>query len=75
MTTALLLSGGMDSVAIAFWRRPTHAFTVDYGQLAAQGEIDAAASVCGTLGITHHVLRVPGRCSPTWTIQKCCRPS
>lgn len=57
MTTALLLSGGMDSVAIAYWKRPSHAVTVDYGQLAAAAEIRAAGAVCDMLGIVHRVVR------------------
>ena len=57
MTTALLLSGGMDSVAIAWWLQPDYAFTIDYGQKPAGGEIRAAAAVAADLGITHEVLR------------------
>jgi 7-cyano-7-deazaguanine synthase len=56
MKSALLLSGGMDSIAIAFWRRPTVAFTVDYGQKAARGEIRAARAVVEALQIEHHVI-------------------
>lgn len=61
MKTALLLSGGMDSIALAWWKRPELAFTVDYGQLAAAAEIDASAAVCGALGIPHTVLRFDAR--------------
>jgi len=57
MSTALLLSGGMDSVAIAWWRRPEIAITIDYGQKPAAAEIQAAATVCLTLGIEHLILR------------------
>jgi 7-cyano-7-deazaguanine synthase len=56
MKVALLLSGGMDSVAIAYWKRPEIAITVDYGQLAAPAEIRAAAAVSEILGIEHHVV-------------------
>jgi 7-cyano-7-deazaguanine synthase len=58
MSTGLLLSGGMDSVALAYWKRPQFAYTVDYGQLAAEGEIRAATSVCAALAINHRVIRV-----------------
>lgn len=58
---ALLLSGGMDSVALAYWLRPAHAITVDYGQMAARGELEAASSVCRSLNIPHHVVRVDCR--------------
>lgn len=59
MSVALLLSGGMDSTAIAFWRRPDLAVTVDYGQVPAEAEIRAAAAVCAELGIEQIVLRLP----------------
>ena len=58
MKTALLLSGGMDSIAIAFWKRPVVAFTINYGQLSAKGEIQAARTVCKSLAIPHEVLNV-----------------
>lgn len=55
--TALLLSGGMDSTAIAYWQSPEVAITVDYGQRAAAGEIRSAEAVTATLDVEHHVLR------------------
>ena len=57
MRTALLLSGGMESVAIAWWRRPDIAITIDYGQLPAEAEIRAAGAVAATLGIGHYIVR------------------
>ena len=56
--SALLLSGGMDSVAIAAWKRPRIAFTIDYGQRAAQAEVAAARQVCADLAIAHEVIVV-----------------
>ena len=56
MSTGLLLSGGMDSTALAYWKRPQFAYTVDYGQLPAKGELRAAAAVCGALSIQHRVV-------------------
>lgn len=61
MKTALLLSGGMDSIALAWWKRPDMAFTVDYGQLAASAEIEASATICRDLFIPHAVLHFDGR--------------
>lgn len=58
MKAALLLSGGMDSIALAWWKRPDLAITVDYGQRAAEGEIQASAQVAKELGIAHEVVRV-----------------
>lgn len=53
-----MLSGGMDSIALAYWQRPEVAITFDYGQRAAEAEILAAARVAGILGMEHHVLRI-----------------
>ena len=61
MKRGLLLSGGMDSVALAYWLRPELAYTVDYGQLAADGEIRAASTVAAELGIPHRIVRVDCR--------------
>jgi 7-cyano-7-deazaguanine synthase len=57
MKTALLLSGGMDSIAIAYWRRPAVAFTIDYGQKAAAGEVRAASAVAEALDVEQHVIK------------------
>lgn len=58
MKSALLLSGGMDSTAIAFWKRPDVAITIDYGQRPAAAEIRAAAAVCAELAMEHLAVRV-----------------
>lgn len=55
--TALLLSGGMDSVAIAYWKRPSIAITIDYGQTPAAGEFRAASAICAALEIEHVKIR------------------
>ncbi len=54
----LLLSGGMDSAAIAYWKRPARALTIDYGQRPAAAEVRAAAKICSSLQIDHHVVRI-----------------
>lgn len=51
----------MDSAAIAFWQRPDIAITIDYGQLAALGEIEAAQQICLEIGIQHDIVRVDCR--------------
>lgn len=58
MRTGLLLSGGMDSIAIAWWKRPQWAVTIDYGQKAAAAEIQAAQQTCQELAIEHEVLHI-----------------
>jgi 7-cyano-7-deazaguanine synthase len=59
MSEVLLLSGGVDSIALAAWRRPAYCLTIDYGQLPAASEIAASSSVCDALGLTHEILRIP----------------
>ena len=56
MRSGLLLSGGMDSIAIAYWLRPEIGTTIDYGQRPATGEIRAAQAVAKALNIEHHVV-------------------
>lgn len=55
---AILLSGGMDSIALAYWLRPEIAITLDYGQRAAEAEIAAATQVAKLIGLESHVLRI-----------------
>lgn len=54
----ILLSGGMDSIALAYWKRPKYSFTIDYGQRPAQAEIIAASVISKSLGMDHHVIEV-----------------
>ncbi len=54
----LLLSGGIDSACLAFWRRPKHAITIDYGQVCAKAERDASSHFCQLFGIKHHTVRL-----------------
>ncbi|WP_112313008.1 7-cyano-7-deazaguanine synthase [Pseudogemmobacter bohemicus] len=58
---ALLLSGGMDSIAVAFWQRPEVAITIDYGQKAAEAELLAAAEVAKELNMRHEIVRIDCR--------------
>lgn len=51
----------MDSVSIAWWKRPQVAITIDYGQKAAQAEKQASEAVCRQLGIEHHIVSVDCR--------------
>ena len=54
----LLLSGGIDSAALACWTRPDVCLTIDYGQAPARGEVAAAAAVSRHLALRHEVLTV-----------------
>lgn len=58
VASVLLLSGGIDSVSLACWRRPMFALTIDYGQAAAQKEVEVATFVATELKIQHHITRV-----------------
>jgi 7-cyano-7-deazaguanine synthase len=58
MSEVLLLSGGIDSIAIAAWQRPASCLTIDYGQIPAPSEIAAASSVCKALGLPHEVVKL-----------------
>jgi 7-cyano-7-deazaguanine synthase len=48
----------MDSLSLAWWYRPDFAITVDYGQLAADAELAASATICERLKIPHHIVRI-----------------
>jgi len=61
VSAALLLSGGMDSLSLAWWQRPILAVTIDYGQLPAAAEIAAASAICQALDIEHRIVRVDCR--------------
>lgn len=58
MAKAILLSGGLDSIALAYWKRPKYAITIDYGHKPALGEIRASSAVASYLNIKHSVLEV-----------------
>jgi 7-cyano-7-deazaguanine synthase len=60
MNTCILLSGGIDSTALAHLYREEIrlAITVDYGQKPAQSEIQVSQLICRELGIRHEVLTI-----------------
>lgn len=47
----ILLSGGLDSTALAYMHKPNIAFNVNYGQKPALAEFRSAQAVCDALGI------------------------
>ncbi len=55
--TALLLSGGMDSISIAWWKRPSLAIFVDYGQAPAAAEEAAGRAAADAMGLHYEVVR------------------
>ncbi|MBN9239932.1 MAG: 7-cyano-7-deazaguanine synthase [Leifsonia sp.] len=56
--TLLLLSGGVDSSALAFKLRPTNTLFIDYGQRSAEAEGRAAQAVARGLLIDHAAIRI-----------------
>lgn len=58
MSAGLLLSGGIDSSSLAFWKRPPVCLTVDYGQLPAAAEVAAAKFIAARIGASHAILRI-----------------
>ena len=58
MSKGILLSGGMDSIALAYWLKPDIAITIDYGQAAAETEIRNSAVVAHELGLDHHIIQI-----------------
>lgn len=56
MTDALLLSGGIDSIALLYWLQPQLAISIDYGQIPAEGEIAASRAVCEHTNTKHYVI-------------------
>ncbi|MGH8493113.1 MAG: 7-cyano-7-deazaguanine synthase [Moraxellaceae bacterium] len=55
MSELLLLSGGIDSAAVAAWRRPALCLTIDYGQKSARAESQASKQICADLNLQHKV--------------------
>lgn len=58
MIKAILLSGGMDSISLAYWKKPSVAITIDYGQLPAATEIRASKIIADALHMEHHVIKI-----------------
>lgn len=58
---ALLFSGGIDSTALAWWLKPEKLLFVDYGQVAANGELRAAKSVAKAIDRKLDVRSIPLR--------------
>ena len=59
MNRLLLLSGGLDSTAVAALVRPAHCLHINYGQIPADAEHRAAAQVAADLGLPFTSLGVP----------------
>jgi 7-cyano-7-deazaguanine synthase len=71
----LLLSGGVDSIALCYWLKPEFALTINYGQAAAEAEISAAAQVSRALSIEHIQVEIDCSAVGLGTMLECGRPS
>jgi len=58
---AILLSGGMDSICLAYGLKPDLAYTINYGQNVAEREIYVSKIVCNQLEIEHKIIEVDCR--------------
>lgn len=58
VNSVLLLSGGVDSTALAYSQGPDYAITVDYGQSCAEAEVRSSTQICSELDISHKVLEI-----------------
>lgn len=58
MSKSILLSGGIDSIALLYLFKPPIAVTIDYGQKPAMAEIRSSKKVCEVLNIRHEVITV-----------------
>jgi 7-cyano-7-deazaguanine synthase len=57
MSSVLLLSGGIDSISLAYELRPELCITIDYGQKAANAEVQSSKVVCEILGLKHITIK------------------
>jgi 7-cyano-7-deazaguanine synthase len=51
MKTGILLSGGIDSACLAYWKKPSFGFHINYGQKPANAEREASRQIAAMLGI------------------------
>ena len=54
---ALLLSGGIESTCLAFWKHPDLCVTIDYGQVCADTEIQTSRAICKRLNLRQEVIK------------------
>jgi 7-cyano-7-deazaguanine synthase len=55
---AILLSGGIDSAALAFWKNPDYAIHINYGQKCAEAEHSASLAIAKEIGIPLTIIEI-----------------
>ncbi len=65
---AILLSGGVDSISLAYYLKPEIAYTIDYGQTVAEREVYVSEYICKVLNIEHKVIQVNCKSLGTGTL-------
>jgi|SRR5690606_16306784 len=65
---AILLSGGVDSISLAYNLKPEIAYTIDYGQTVAEREIYVSKYICDHLCIEHKVISIDCKSLGTGTL-------
>ena len=68
MTQLLLLSGGIESISLAYMLRPKFAITIDYGQICAEKEIAVSKKIATELNISHSIIHVDCKYLGTGTL-------
>lgn len=58
MKKAILLSGGIDSICLAYHLMPNLAYTINYGQKSAKREIYVSKLICDKLNIKHEIIDI-----------------
>jgi 7-cyano-7-deazaguanine synthase len=58
MSAVLLFSGGIESTAIAYWKRPEFLLHIDYGHRPAMGELRAARAIAKRTNLSLKEVRV-----------------
>ncbi|MBS4064723.1 MAG: 7-cyano-7-deazaguanine synthase [Chitinophagaceae bacterium] len=58
MSRAILLSGGIDSIALTYWKKPEFAITINYGQAPAETELRVSRTICELLNIKHIAINI-----------------
>lgn len=58
MAKAILLSGGIDSACIAFWKKPELAININYGQKSSTAERNASKSIAKALNIKFETIDI-----------------